>query len=161
MNRTELESKVSLRKVQSDDLSIFYDQQQNRTANQLAAVPAREREDFWAHWQKNMADESVIMRAILSGDQVAGNVVSWNDEGQRKLGYWLGQEFWGKGIGSTAVSQYLQEVQERPLYADVAKHNIASIRILQKCGFVVIEEESGGYGPGEEEVAMFVMRLGE
>jgi RimJ/RimL family protein N-acetyltransferase len=25
--------------------------------------------------------------------------------------------------------------QRRPLYAGVAKHNLASIRVLQKCGF--------------------------
>jgi RimJ/RimL family protein N-acetyltransferase len=33
----------------------------------------------------------------------------------------------------------------RPLHAAVAKHNVGSIRVLEKCGFAVVGEEEGEY----------------
>ena len=34
-------------------------------------------------------------------------------------------------------------MNERPLYAHVARHNAGSIRVLEKCGFRLEREESG------------------
>jgi RimJ/RimL family protein N-acetyltransferase len=59
----------------------------------------------------------------------------------REVGYWLGREFWGKGIATRALVEFLKVVAERPLYARVAKHNIASFRVLEKCGFKLQREE--------------------
>ncbi len=58
------------------------------------------------------------------------------------MGYWLGREYWGKGIATRALSLFLDQVTARPLYAYVAKHNLASIRVLQKCGFTITSEEA-------------------
>ena len=41
---------------------------------------------------------------------------------------------WG---ATEAISAFVRLEQTRPLYAGVAKHNAASIRVLQKCGFVI------------------------
>jgi RimJ/RimL family protein N-acetyltransferase len=100
-----------------------------------------------AHWARIMADESNILRAILYGDEVAGNIVSWEHPGEREVGYWLGREFWGKDIATRALSLFLERVTARPLYAHVIKHNRASIRVLQKCGFTLQRE-------ADEEVVM-------
>ncbi|HWM24181.1 MAG TPA: GNAT family N-acetyltransferase, partial [Chthoniobacterales bacterium] len=43
--------------------------------------------------------------------------------------------FWGRGVATEALSAFLILEQTRPLHAGVAKHNVASIRVLQKCGF--------------------------
>ncbi len=91
-----------------------------------------------------MADKSNILKTILYGDLVAGNIVSWEhpDEGsERDVGYWLGREFWGKGIATQALSLFLEQVMMRPLYAYVLKHNLASIGVLEKCGFIIINKE--------------------
>jgi RimJ/RimL family protein N-acetyltransferase len=82
-----------------------------------------------------MKDETVILKTILFEGQVAGNLVSFVLSGEREVGYWLGREFWGKGIATRALSEFLKQVKERPLYAHVARHNIASLRVLEKCGF--------------------------
>ncbi len=37
----------------------------------------------------------------------------------------------------SALSAFLCLEQRRPLYAGVARHNIASMRVLQKCGFTL------------------------
>jgi RimJ/RimL family protein N-acetyltransferase len=131
---------ISLREVQESDLPIFFEHQRDSLANQMAAFPARDREIFMAHWAKIMKDESVILRTILFEGQVAGNVLSFEMDGEREVGYWLGREFWGKGIATIALSLFLEQVKIRPLFAYVAKHNIASRRVLEKCGFVVSGE---------------------
>ena len=57
------------------------------------------------------------------------------------MGYWIGKEYWGKGVATQALAQFLEDVKTRPLYAHVAKHNIASRRVLEKCGFVICGED--------------------
>jgi len=132
---------ILLRDVVESDLPIFFEQQLDPIANEMAAFPARDREAFMTHWAKIMADESNILKAILYGDQVAGNIVSWEHDGEREIGYWLGREFWGKGIATRALALLLEQVTMRPLYAYVARHNLASQRVLQKCGFTIMREE--------------------
>jgi RimJ/RimL family protein N-acetyltransferase len=132
---------VTLREVQEGDLPVFFEQQRDPLSNQMAALPARDRDTFMAHWTKIMQDESILLRTILYEGQVAGNMVSFVLSGEREVGYWLGQEFWGKGIATRALAEFLKQVRERPLYGHVARHNIASQRVLEKCGFTLIGTE--------------------
>ena len=130
-------NQILLRDVIEADLPIFYEQQLDPEATQMAAFPAREHEEFMAQWQGNvLGNECVIKKTILFGGQVAGNIVSFEQFGEREVGYWLGKEFWGQGIASQALAKFLDYEKTRPLYAHVAKHNIASRRVLEKCGFV-------------------------
>ena len=88
------------------------------------------------HWrEKVLGSPSVQKKTIVFEGRVAGNVVSWEEKGRRFVGYWLGREFWGKGIATSALSEFLECESTRPLYASVAAHNTASIRVLEKCGF--------------------------
>ncbi len=150
---------VLLRDVIASDLPIFFEQQFDPVANQMAAFPARDRDAFMAHWAKIMADESNILKTILYGDRVAGNIVSWEHSGEREVGYWLGREFWGKGIATRALSLFLEQVTTRPLYAYVAKHNLASIRVLEKCEFTITGEDKGLSSAGSEEVEEVILKL--
>ena len=61
---------------------------------------------------------------------------------ERLVGYWIGREFWGRGIASAALVQFLDYETTRPLAARVAKHNPASIRVLRKAGFASVGEEA-------------------
>ena len=149
---------VMLRDVVKTDLPIFYEQQLDLEATAMAAFPARDREPFMAHWTKILANESGIHKTILFNYQVAGNIVCWEQEGEREVGYWIGKEFWGKGIATKALAEFLNQVKIRPLVAHVAKHNIASRRVLEKCGFTFIKEDKY-LNPGGEEVEEFVLKL--
>jgi RimJ/RimL family protein N-acetyltransferase len=135
---------VSLRPVQADDLPIFFVHQLDPEATRLAAFPSRERDAFMTHWTTNILGHPTnACRTILWSERVAGYVGAWTDAGtgERMLGYWLGREFWGQGVASTAVGQFLQLESTRPLTARVAKHNKGSIRVLAKSGFVRSGEE--------------------
>lgn len=132
---------VQLRDVLETDLPIFYEQQLDPGAIQMAAFPSRDRDAFMAHWSQIMADDSVLIKTILFDENIAGNIVCFEQLGEREVGYWLGKEYWGKGIASLALSQFLDLIKTRPLYAHVAKHNIASRRVLEKSGFKIAEED--------------------
>jgi len=132
---------ILLRSVTESDLPILFDQQLDPDATAMAAFPSRDRDAFMQHWTKIMADPSNILKTILFDGQVAGNIVSWENSGEWEVGYWIGKEFWGKGIATQALLLFLDLVKTRPLYAHVAKHNIASRRVLEKCGFRLTAEE--------------------
>ena len=113
------------------------------------------------HWIKILADETIDKKTVLYEGRVAGHVVSFEWSGKREVGYWIGKEYWGKGIATQALSEFLPLVWERPLYAWVAKHNLASIRVLQKCGFTIADEDSGSYDGSGEEVEGYILTLAE
>lgn len=156
----DLAGGVALREVREQDLAVFYEQQLDQEATRMAAFPARGREAFLAHWNRILGDESIFTRTILFDGEVAGNVVSFQQGGKREVGYWIGKEFWGQGVATRALAAFLEEVKTRPLYAHVAKHNIASRRVLEKCGFTVAGEDKEFSHVDGEAVEGLILRLG-
>lgn len=136
-----MENNVFLRDVIDDDLPIFFEQQNDPIANEMAAFPARDRDAFMAHWHRVKENVKNLHKTIVYSGQVAGNMLSFDMEGHREVGYWLGREFWGKGIASKALAEFLSYETTRPLYGVVVKHNVGSRRVLEKCGFQVVREE--------------------
>jgi uncharacterized protein (DUF849 family) len=132
---------VSLRDVASVDLAIFYAHQQDPEAAQMAGFPSRNREAFNAHWARVLADGTNITQTVLAGGQVAGNIACFPQDGEHLVGYWLGREFWGRGIATAALRAFLDSLPSRPLSAYVVRHNLASRRVLEKCGFVLERED--------------------
>lgn len=127
---------VVLRGTEAGDLPIFLEQQLDPEAVQMAALSSRDRDAFMAHWGKIFGDETVFTRTVMLEDQIAGYVVCFERDGRKLVGYWIGREYWGRGIGTQALAALLHLVGERPLFAYAAEQNLASIRVLEKCGFV-------------------------
>ena len=119
-----------LRDVVESDLDAFYEQQREPEATRMALFPARDRPAFDAHWQRVLADETVTKKTIVHEGEVAGNIGCWEMDGRRLVGYWLGREFWGKGLATQALAELIEEVTARPLHAWVATSNAASIRVI-------------------------------
>ena len=128
--------KVVLREVVDSDLPIFFEHQRDQEAVRMAAFPSRDHDAFMTHWAKLRREPSNIVRTITCDGQVAGNIGSWIAEDLRLIGYWIGREFWGRGVATAALATFVAEVKKRPLHALVAKHNVSSIRVLEKCEFV-------------------------
>jgi RimJ/RimL family protein N-acetyltransferase len=150
---------VILRPVAQGDLPILFEHQRDPEANRMAAFPARDWDAFMAHWTKLLGDDSLVKRAVVVDGQVAGNIGSWEQDGRVQIGYWIGREFWGKGIATRALGAFLGEVPTRPLWAHVAVHNVASIRVLEKCGFRVTDEPLESSGEPEDGIAEVMLKL--
>jgi RimJ/RimL family protein N-acetyltransferase len=129
---------VQLRELKRGDLPLLFDQQLDPEANYMAAFTAKDptdRQAFDAHWEKVLTDKGITIRTILYEEQVAGSVLCHAWGGEPEISYWLGREFWGKGIAAHGLALFLEVVTVRPITARVAKDNIASIRVLEKNGF--------------------------
>lgn len=149
-----------LRDVVDGDLPIFFAHQSDRGSNEMAGVPPRPREDFEAHWKKIRADVSCVLQTVTFGEEVAGYFGSFVRDGKREVCYWLGREFWGKGVASAGLKQFLAGYAERPLYAVVSKDNAASIRVLEKNGFRLLKEELFTNREGKKElVYLFLLSV--
>lgn len=153
---------IHLRDVTETDLSIFFQQQLDPQANFMAAFTVKDptdREAFNAKWAKILADETIIIKTILYAGLVSGHIVSHAWFGDPEISYWIGKAYWGKGIATAALGLFLHVVQIRPLYARAVKDNVASIRVLEKCGFVICGEDKGFANARGEEVEEVVLRI--
>lgn len=154
-----MSSAVILREVVDADLAIFFEHQRDPEAARMAAFPSRDHDPFTVHWAKLRSDHSNIIRTIVCAGQVAGNIGGWVADGRRLVGYWIGREFWGRGVATAALAAFVAEVKERPLHAFVAEHNVRSIRVLEKCEFVPSPEHDPSIA-GEDGVREVLYALG-
>lgn len=134
-------AKILLRPVVQSDLPILFEQQLDPEAVAMSAYPSKDRGEFMRHWEGILKNKNVTARTIVHKEKVAGHILCWKEgKYEQRIGYWIGKEFWRRGIASAAVTEFLMLVKIRPLFAEVANHNIASIRVLEKNGFILHNE---------------------
>lgn len=153
---------VLLRDVTEDDLPIFFKQQLDSAANHMAAFTTEDpadRDAFNAHWTRVLGDDAITKKTILFEGHVVGHVASFERFGKPEVTYWVGKEYWGKGIATEALSKFLGQLNVRPLYARAAKDNLASIRVLEKCGFTISGYDKGFANARGEEVEEVILKL--
>jgi RimJ/RimL family protein N-acetyltransferase len=154
----------ALREMRDEDLAVLFEQWADPVAAHMAAFTApdhMDRDAFERRWSRLRADETVIARVIVVDGEVAGSVSSWGDADEREVTYWIGRSYWGKGIATCALKAFLAVDPSRPLHARVAYDNVASHRVLEKCGFRVVDTERGFAGARSGEIEEFVLRLDE
>lgn len=143
--------KVLLREVRDADLPVFFAQQKEPEAVRMAAFTPEDPADaarFQAHWDRIRRLPGVINRTILDEDgAVVGHIAVFGPPEEREITYWIGQQHWGRGIATAALRELLVLAPERPLHARAVADNTGSIRVLEKCGFVVTGTDRG-FAPG-------------
>ena len=88
-----------------------------------------------------------------------GSVASFIDQdfGKREVTYWIGREYWRKGIATKALSKFLSELKVSPIYARASKDNAGSIRVLEKCGFKITGHRKGFANARGKEIEEIVL----
>jgi RimJ/RimL family protein N-acetyltransferase len=155
---------VTLRELRDEDLPLLFEQWADPVAMHMAAftVPNHmDREAFERRWARLRADETVLALVVVVDDDVAGTIGSWGDPGAREVTYWIGRSYWGKGIATAALEALLAVDRSRPFHARVAADNLASRRVLEKCGFRVIATDRGLAEARSAEIEELVLRLDE
>jgi RimJ/RimL family protein N-acetyltransferase len=133
---------VELRSVTDADIEVFYEQQLDPEALRMAVFPLRDHDTFTTHWRERiLGNDANYAWTIVADGEIAGHMLCFPRDGKREVGYWLGRVYWGRGIATAALAAMLREVTERPLYAYVARSNVGSIRVVEKCGFTAIGSE--------------------
>ncbi|MEV6108198.1 GNAT family N-acetyltransferase [Streptomyces sp. NPDC051940] len=127
---------VRLRDVEEADLEFFYAHEHDPENVRRSKFQPRGREQFMTHWRTRiLGDPAVFVQTALVDGAVAGGAVAWWEGERRFIGYVFGREFWGRGIGTKVLRQFLLLEQTRPLYADPYAGNTGSCRLLEKMGF--------------------------
>jgi RimJ/RimL family protein N-acetyltransferase len=156
--------RCELRDVRGEDLDALFEQWADPVAVQMAAFTApnhMEREAFESRTARLTADEAVTHKVVVADGEVAGTIGSWGGPDDREITYWIGRSFWGRGVATEALKVFLDVETTRPLHARVAADNIASRRVLEKCGFRVIGQDRGFAGARGGEIDELVLRLDE
>ena len=134
-------TKITLRNVLESDLPILFNQQLEPEAIAMSAYPSKDKGEFMRHWEGILKNKAITARTIIYKEKITGHIICWKEgKYEQRVGYWIGKQFWGRGVATSALREFLGEVKVRPLYAHVANHNPASKRVLEKNGFVSLDE---------------------
>lgn len=142
---------IALRDVEEGDLSVFIQQHRDREACYMAALDftqgIADDEQFLARWNSHVQITGAVVKTIVVGGQIAGYIYRYGDDDEKYLSLWLGKNFWGRQVGTRAVKLFIEQCcLIKALNAVTAKDNLASRRVLEKCGFgMVLEYKTYSY----------------
>ncbi|GAA1814105.1 GNAT family N-acetyltransferase [Nesterenkonia flava] len=153
---------ITLRDVEAGDLDQFFLFQQDADAAHMAGFAPTNPSDrsiFDHHWGEILNDENSLVRTIDVDGQPAGSIAVFRDEDCHEIMFWTDKQFWGQGITTTAMDQFLKEFQSRPLRARVVVDNLGSLRILETRGFKEVGEEQVFSNARAEVVTEKILQL--
>ncbi|UJF22660.1 GNAT family N-acetyltransferase [Shewanella sp. OMA3-2] len=134
---------LRLAPITEADLPTLFAFESDPVASQMADFPSRDEVVFYQHWQQNVIGvPEAIAQGIWLQDKLIGSMLSWYDpkdrliENSRLIGYWIGREYWGQGIATQALALFLPLLPKEPLFAYVAAHNIGSLKVIKRYGFI-------------------------
>ena len=154
--------KIILERTKIDDLEVFFNFQLDKEANHLAAFTSKDPTDKSAYlnkYTKLLNDPTVNMKTIITDDTIVGSISKFEMEGDAEITYWIDRNFWGKGIATTALKNFLTVEHTRPIFGRVAFDNFASQRVLEKCGFVKIGRAKGFANARQTEIEEYIYKL--
>lgn len=153
---------IALRSVREADFEALFHQMRDPASVWMAAFTSEDPDDrarFDAHMAKVLALPDATLQVVTCGGEVVGSIGSFVSDGHTEITYWVDTAWWGRGVASRAVALLLEEVRVRPLYARAASDNAASLRVLEKAGFVVVGTEVS-FAPGRgTEIEESILRL--
>jgi len=153
---------ITMRRTAVEDLESLFLFQLDEEANYLAAFTAENPADKAAYLKKYtpfLSDPTIRMSTMLLDGRVIGSIAKFEIEGQAEISYWIDKAYWGKGITTSALKDFLQLETARPIRGRVAFDNYGSQRVLEKCGFVRTGTDRGFARARQEEIEEFIYKL--
>ncbi|MBC9931023.1 GNAT family N-acetyltransferase [Chitinophaga qingshengii] len=153
---------IVLRKTVVDDLQVLFVFQTDKEGGYLAAFMPKDPADKAAYLQKYtklLNEPTVHMCTILVNNVIAGSVSKFEMEGKAEITYWIDKKFWGKGVATKALTDFLTIEDARPIWGRVAFDNIGSQRVLEKCNFTKVGTDKGFANARQAEIEEFIYKL--
>lgn len=170
-NITELRTeRLVLRRPQMSDVEPITELIGNWDVIRWLSMPPYpyKREDAEGFVERVLAEgESVdcCKRTITRDGAAIGNIGFGprGKDGMIRIGYWLGEPYWGKGYMSEALAAMLAHffatTDEDEMASGVYEGNGASLRIQEKLGFEVVGQTEQFCVPRGETVTLIETRL--
>ncbi len=155
---------IKLTETEKDDLNAFFEFQLDAEANYLAAFTAKNPNDKTAYiekYSKFLSDPTINMRTIKANDEIVGSIAKFVMENEAEITYWIDRKFWGQGIATAALKDFLKMEKTRPIYGRVAFDNYGSQKVLEKCGFVKTGEDKGFANARQTEIEEYIYKLSD
>lgn len=153
---------ITLTKTEKDDLNILFEFQLDRDANYLAAFTAKDPNDKAAYLEKYtklLTDPAINNQTIKVNGEIVGSIAKFVIEGDTEITYWIDKKFWGKGVATTALKEFLKIERTRPIFARAAFDNYGSQKVLEKCGFVKVGKDKGFANARQAEIEEYIYKL--
>ncbi|MET0570594.1 MAG: GNAT family N-acetyltransferase [Pedobacter agri] len=153
---------ITLSKTTVEDLNTLFEFQLDEEGNYLAAFTSKDAGDKTAYLEKHskfLTNPTINNRTIKVNDEIVGSIAKFIMENEAEITYWIDRKFWGQGIATNALKQFLEVEQTRPLYARAAFDNYGSQKVLEKCGFVKIGKDKGFANARQTEIEEYIYKL--
>ena len=153
---------IKLDKTTKENLDTLFVFQTNKDGVMMAAFTSENPSDKVAYmkkWTAIVDNPEIMMQTIRLENTIVGSVIHFDMMNETNVSYWIDQEFWGKGIATKALNEFIKSSNKRPLYGRVAYDNFGSQKVLEKCGFKSIGKEKEFANARKKEIEEFVYIL--
>lgn len=153
---------IKLRPTEIADLDTLFQFQLDKEGGYLAAFMPKDPTDETAYmnkYTKLLDDPTVNNQTIILDNIIVGSIAKFIMEGNTEITYWIDRKFWGQGIATKALNEFLAIETTRPIFGRVAFDNFGSQKILEKCGFVKIGTDKGFANARQTEIEEFIYKL--
>lgn len=153
---------ITLTKTEKEDLELFFQFQLDKEANYLAAFTSKDSNDKTAYiekYSKFLSDPEKNLRTIRVNNEIAGSISKFILENEAEITYWIDRKFWGQGIATAALQNFLKIEKIRPIFGRVAFDNYGSQKVLEKSGFIKIGKDKGFANARQEEIEEYIYKL--
>ncbi|ROH88871.1 N-acetyltransferase [Chryseobacterium cucumeris] len=157
----DIQHDIKLRPTVVEDLETLFQFQLDDEANHLAAFTSKDstnKEAYIAKFTKLLTDPTINNQTIIAGTVIVGSIAKFIMEDDVEITYWIDKNFWGKGIATTALKDFLTIETTRPIFGRVAFDNLGSQKVLEKCGFIKIGTDKGFANARQTEIEEFIYR---
>lgn len=158
------DNNIILTKTERADLDTLFQFQLDEEANRMAAFTSKDPSDKNAYiekYAKHIADPTINMKTVKADGEIVGSIAKFVMHGYAGITYWIDRKFWGRGIASSALHEFLKMEPTRPIYAGVAFDNYGSQKVLEKCGFIKTGEDKGFANARQAEIEEYIYKLSD
>ena len=155
---------IKLRPTEISDLDNLFQFQLDKEGEYLTAFMPKDPTDKSAYRDKHtklLNDPTVNNQTIIFDNTIVGSIAKFVMEGDTEITYWLDRKFWGQGIATTALNDFLIIELTRPIYGRVAFDNFGSQKVLEKCGFIKIGRDKGFANARQAEIEEYIYKLSD